>query len=302
MEKLSFEEKDSAASAVQREELIRALKENPAVRYLFARNGIPEKYLLTSPWTIKAWLSDFEPCQKCPGLSSCGQKKKGYFNNLVYDGILQTVQTPCRYQKEKLRALAHTDRFLINDMPEKLKTVSFKTIKTDGESRNYIEILSQAMRLSSEGKSFYLCGTMGSGKTYLAACAANDHARSGEKVCFVHYPSFCRRMAASAADGEYRTEADRLKYCRFLVIDDIGAESMTEWNRDSILLPVLDARYEDGLATWFTSNCDYDSLKSHFAYSRSGKEESLKAARIVERIHAMCEVGTLTGKDRRNAL
>ena len=77
---------------------------------------------------------------------------------------------------------------------------------------------------------------------------------------------------------------------------------MTEWNRDSILLPVLDARYEDGLCTWFTSNCDYDSLKSHFAYSRSGKEESLKAARIVERIQAMCEVGTLTGKDRRNAL
>ncbi len=53
MEKLSFEEKDSAASAVQREELIRALKENPAVRYLFARNGIPENICRLHPGQSK---------------------------------------------------------------------------------------------------------------------------------------------------------------------------------------------------------------------------------------------------------
>jgi primosomal protein DnaI len=109
-------------------------------------------------------------------------------------------------------------------------------------------------------------------------------------------------MAASVSDGEYRTEFERLKFCRFLVIDDIGAESVTEWNRDAVLLPVLDARYEDGLATWFTSNCDYESLKSHFMYVRGGKEESLKASRILERIQAMCEIALLTGKDRRNGL
>ena len=302
MQKLDFENRNQNTAERETKELIRNLKNNPAVQYTFRKNEIPAKVLETSPWKIREWLIKFHPCQKCPGLSSCGQGRRGYFDNLVYDGILQIVQTPCRYQKEKLKSLAHMENYLVCDLPEKLKTVSFKTIETAGEDSNYIRALSQAMRLSNEGKSFYLHGTMGSGKTYLAACAANDHARSGEKVCFVHYPSFCRRMSDSFNDGEYRQEAERLKFCGFLVLDDIGAESVSEWNRDSILLPVLDARYEDGLPTWFTSNCDYESLKSHFVYARGGKEESLKAARILERIQSMCEAAVLTGKDRRKSL
>jgi primosomal protein DnaI len=80
---------------------------------------------------------------------------------------------------------------------------------------------------------------MGVGKTYLAACAANERARKGDKTAFIHYPTFTMRMAAQINDGEYRTELKRLMYADFLVIDDIGAENCTEWNRDQLLLPLL---------------------------------------------------------------
>ena len=74
---------------------------------------------------------------------------------------------------------------------------------------------------------------------------------------------------------------------------------MTEWNRDSILLPLLNARYDEGLPTWFTSNCDLVSLKIHFTFTAKGAEDELKAERILERIQTMCEIQTLTGEDRR---
>ena len=89
-----------------------------------------------------------------------------------------------------------------------------------------------------------------------------------------------------------------MQYAEFAVIDDIGAENVTEWNRDSVLLPILNARYEANLPTWFTSNCDIASLRVHYSFSR-GKQEELKAARIIERITSMCTVAVLTGEDRR---
>ena len=281
------------------EKLIAQLKENAAIQYLFSHNNIPASFIETAPWRLRQWMIDYNPCQGCKGLDRCGQKTKGYYSNLVYDGILRNEMTPCRYMKGRLKALAHMENYIVNDLPKGMQTASFRTVETENESENYLIILSKAIRLSSEYQSLYLHGTMGSGKTYLAACAANEHARNGEKVAFVHYPSFCQRMAGMITSGEYRDEVKRMQYADFAVIDDIGAESVTEWNRDSILLPILNARYEANLPVWFTSNCDINSLRIHYTFSNRGKQEELKAARIIERITSMSRVLTLTGEDRR---
>ena len=86
-------------------------------------------------------------------------------------------------------------------------------------------------------------------------------------------------------------------YADFLVIDDIGAENCTEWNRDVILMPLLNHRYEEGLATWFSSNCDIPSLQRHFTFSANNREDVLKAERIIERIRHMAKAVALTGRD-----
>lgn len=300
MEKASFDNISQSEKQKQdTEKLIAQLRENPAIQYLFRRNEIPEHYLETAPWRLRQWLIDFNPCQGCKGLERCTQKQKGYFNNLTYDGILKNEITPCRYMKAQLKAVAHRDMYIVSDLPERLLTASFRNIETSREEEDYLLILHQAMQLSNEYRSYYLHGTMGSGKTYLAACACNEHARNGEKVAFIHYPTFCSRMASMYASGEYRDDLKRMQYAEFAVIDDIGAESVTEWNRDSLLLPILNARYEANLPTWFTSNCDIPALRSHYSFSSRGKQEELKAARITERITSMCVIGVLTGDDRR---
>ncbi len=301
MEKASFESISTTdRQKEETEKLIEQLRENPAIQYLFKRNEIPARFLETSPWRLKQWLIDFNPCQGCRGIEFCKQKKRGYFNNLTYDGLLKNEITPCRYMKAELKALAHREQYIVSDLPERLLSASFRNIETSHEEEDYLLILHQAMQHSNEYRSLYLHGTMGSGKTYLAACACNEHARNGEKVAFIHYPTFCTRMASMYTSGEYRDDLKRMQYAEFAVIDDIGAESVTEWNRDSILLPILNARYEAGLPTWFTSNCDIPSLRIHYTFSNRGKQEELKAARIIERITSMCTVAVLTGEDRRN--
>ena len=302
MQKADFTVRQTEQQIRDTEELKRELKNDEVVMKLFRTSAIPEKYLEISPWKIDDWRKQYAPCVGCQGLSRCGQNKEGYYQALVYDGLLQNVLMPCVYMRQKLQKEKHLENYLVSDLPKPLKTVSFKQILADNESKEYLKVLQEAIEASHHSEGLYLYGTLGSGKTYLAACACNEHASRGEKVAFIHYPAFTQRMASLLRTDEYRTELKRLMYADFIVIDDIGAESCTEFNRDTILMTLLNHRYEEGLATWFTSNCDLASLQQHFTFASKNREDVLKAERIIERIRHMCKVAALTGRDRRKPL
>ena len=187
-------------------------------------------------------------------------------------------------------------------MPDHLCSVSFSKIDLTKEKNEYVFAYSQALACFNDHVGVYLYGSMGVGKTYLCACACNAYARDQKKVAFIHYPSFVQRMASRVQAGEYKQELDILKFVPFLVIDEIGGEGVTEWNRDSILFPILNERYEKRLPTWFTSNEDLESLKNHFVVTNKGKQEKLKAMRIMERIRSMAKPIALVCENRRNYL
>ena len=293
----------SEAQKEKTKTLIAALKNSKDIISALENNNIPVEYAETAPWKIREWIKGMQPCNGCKGLQDCRQKKKGFYSNLVYDGILHFNLSACAYQNDKNRAEAHLENYLLaEDLPDRMKTVSFKNIDLENEDEDYVSTYVRITDLCDEGKSVYLYGSMGAGKTFLAACAANKYAREGKSVAFIHYPTFVQRLASRVANGEYRTELDRMKFAQFAVIDDIGAENCTEWNRDSILLPIISARYEKGLPTWFTSNYNTKILAQHFTVTNKGNEEEAKAARIIERISVMCMPIKLTGSDRRKKL
>lgn len=297
--KINIPQDKLAQMEQQTRELKAKLKSNPQIASLIERGDINQACIEQYPWKLNAWLKDFEPCIGCKGLAFCRQKTKGYFSAVKYDGVMQKYKKACKYMRAKEEAEAHMQMYLVNDLPETMRTISLEGLNADNEADSYIACASTLLNDSVENQSVYLYGNMGTGKTYLAAGACNDHAKAGEHVAFIHYPSFCARMAATFKDDEYKHELDRLKFVKFLVIDDIGAENVTEWNRDSILMPLLNAREAEKLPTWFTSNCDLEVLKAHFAFSSRGAEDQLKAERILERIETMCKVQVLTGRDRR---
>ena len=283
----------------QTQELIVSLLSNVYVKAVMKENNLDESIIRANPWKIRSWLDHFAPCINCTGLVTCGQAIRGYYDNPVYDGVLQIEKKACRFEREKLKERSHLACFLINDMPQDLYTVTFSRINLKGESADYADLWQACVSAAMEGQGLYLCGPMGTGKSYLASCAANYYAMHGRIVCYVHYPSFTRRITSMVKTGEYDREVERMGYCDLLVLDDIGAEQVSEWNRDSILLPVLSKRYDNHLATWFTSNEDLKSLKEHFMLTRGGNMERMKAERLIERIENMSEMKTLLGEDRR---
>lgn len=299
MQKMDFTIEISEKEKQDTDALVEQLLADPMVMNYATKHDIPLSIIRSHPWTIDEWRKQIRPCESCKGLAYCKAQIEGYQNMLVYDGILKKVQTPCRYKEAELTKCKHLSNYLINDLPRNMETVTFGTIETEDEKKAYLKTASAALVASQNNQGLYLYGPMGMGKTYLAACAANVRAKKGMKVAFVYWPDFVQRMASMVKSGEYRTEMERLKYAKFAVIDDIGAESVTEWNRDQLLLPVLNARYEAGLTTWFTSNEDLDSLLDHFRFSSKGDQADVKAERILDRIKALSSPEALTGKYRR---
>ncbi len=281
----------------ERQELIARLQADVSVHRLMKQQGIPEAELLSHPYLFQRYLNEVEPCRGCTSLSSCRQKQRGYHMGLHYDGILQETVAACRYERDHLKDEAQMERYLICDFGEALRSVRFQNIQLDGEPSDYITAVLKLNAYSEEGKGVFLYGNMGTGKTYLAACAANRAADQGESVVFLHYPSFCDRIAVTMYSGEYRKEADYCRAAGMLVIDDIGAEEVTERNR-MVLLSILDSRMQKGRMTWFTGNVDLNSLREHLRTAR-GKDSVSAADRIIERIRALTEPVYLGGNDRR---
>ena len=302
MERVGFRDVRTQEELQKAAELATLLKNDKTLLTLFSQNNIPLSQIDSHPYMIHSWYKKYQKCIRCTGLKNCAQNTQGYVDNLVDDGFLHTEKRACKYMQERLEQRKHLENFLINDMPEKLVTVQFNTIQVEKEDAAYLNVLAQCMTACNGDKGVYLYGTMGTGKTYLAACACNQYARNGKKVAFIHYPTFTQRIVSKLETGEYRSEVQKLMYAHFLVIDDIGAESVTEWNRDSILLPILNARYEKELPTWFTSNEDFDTLQQHFTFTNKGKVEKVKSLRIMERLHSMAKPIALLGESRRQYL
>ncbi len=288
-------------SAEEKQQLSASLLEEPKVKALIKDGYISAKTVMKSPYRLQAWLHALSPCIRCAGLNMCGQKTKGYFMNLIDDGMIREELTPCKYMKTKLKDEAHCANFTYSDISPKYRSIGFSSITARDGGDAYLNTVMKLQDLFEEGKGAYIYGPMGTGKTYLAACAANDAARQGKKCAFLHWPSFTAKMQSLVKTGEWEETVRKMTYVGFLVIDDIGAESISEWNRDQILQPILVYRYEHDLPVWFTSNYDPDTLTVHFTYTKNKNDET-GAQRVMERIRHMAEAVPLSGNDRRNTL
>lgn len=281
----------------ERQKLIHDLSSDHAVIDELNRLDIPLEEISRHPYQIKRYLDDISKCSGCTSLNMCRRQQKGYRPSLSYDGILTNAVTACEFEIRRSINEAHLKNYLICDLSDEMKQVSFESIDLDDQDSAYIRSMNHALRCCMQSKGLYLYGSMGTGKTYLAACAANYMAKDGKKTAFVHYPSLCQRITATLRTGEYKTETDRLSYADFVVIDDIGAEEVTDRTRN-LLLSILDARMQNRKTTWFTSNNDFSTLLDHFVTTSKG-DDRMEAMRILERIRALAETEKMVGRDRR---
>lgn len=141
--------------------------------------------------------------------------------------------------------------------------------------------------LRQQGKGLLLFGTVGTGKTYAAACIANALIDKGYPVLMTNFARI-----ANTVQGlfEGRQEYyDSLNRFPLLILDDLSAERKTEYMQE-IVYNVIDSRYRAGLPLIVTTNLTSEELKhpSDISYQRT-------FSRLLE----MCLPVKVEGKDKR---
>src|SRR5699024_10264885 len=109
-----------------------------------------------------------------------------------------------------------------------------------------------------DGEGLYLYGKFGVGKTYLMGAVMNALKSRDIDSFIVYTPDFFREMRQAIGDGTFQEKLDTVKQARVLILDDIGAETISGWIRDDVLGAILQHRMLEKLPTLFTSNYDYD--------------------------------------------
>ncbi|MEG0563253.1 ATP-binding protein [Anaerorhabdus sp.] len=283
--------------------LVEQLKKDEHILNFIKRNNCSIDLVEKYPIKFNKWLDVKMKCENCPSLNSCVQPVKGQFQDLEWNGLLTPVIRTCRYQVTQNKEVAHMVNYLVCDMPKHFYNLKIEDIQIRGESKDYFDALLKVVDWLKNPKErgLYLYGSVGVGKTYIAACAANYFARKGKKVAFIQVPDWISRMKnCFDADDTFTKEISKVKRADFVVFDDIGAESVTPWVRDELLFPILNKRMEEKKMTWFTSNEDFVSLENHFRNTKQNDQEEMKAVRILERVKALSNEFQIPGKNRRN--
>ena len=262
---------------------------------------LPKEELIKYTSLIKDCSVELKNCENCKNIMECKNTVTGYVyypsleqNNLVFSYIA------CKYKKKLEKERAYQNNVMIVDMPKEILDASMKNIYTDDKNRletiKWLTTFIKKYEMGEKTKGLYLTGNFGCGKTYLVAACFNELAKKGKKVAIVYYPEFLRELKESFSD-DFKNIFNKTKKAELLLIDDIGAETTTNWNRDEILGTILQYRMQESLPTFFTSNLSIKELEEHL--SGSDSEGKIKSRRIIERIKYLTDNITMVAENRR---
>ena len=278
---------------------INQLKNNLYLRSFIQDNNLSDEFLNDNYSVFLRVLKSNEKCINCIGLKNCSQLSKGQRLSLSYDGVLIEEIEYCKYGLNKLGNESLRNSYVYCDVPASLFGIDLNNIQYEDFQRQlYLKLASILHKKTDKG--LYIGGDLGVGKTYLCIALCNSLVKNGHKVGFVKVSSFFNEMKSLIGRNEsLDRKINALKTCDYLVLDDIGSETVSEFVRDDILFPILDYRLENKLVTIFTSNLNKEDLFKHYQYDRKEKSNIMNAKRLMERIDILTEDYVLDGRNLR---
>ena len=190
-----------------------------------------------------------------------------------------------RYQEEQMlqqdkdmRAMEALKRQSLMD--ERLRDVSFDSFrKTNDNAYNLKLCLRYAnhfdeMLAKNQGLLFY--GGVGTGKTFAAACIANQLLNQRIPVIMTSFVKLLESMQGFSEDDSALIA--RLNRAKLLIIDDLGAERSTDYALEKVY-DIVDSRYRAKLPIILTTNLSMTELK---------ESTDIRYTRIYDRIFEMC--------------
>lgn len=264
---------------------------------------ITEKTIERSLVKLYEYISQCKQCQQCPSLEKCTNLMKGYEPHLVLRGNvidLRYDRCPKKVIDDERRKHARLIQSIY--VPQDILNASFEQFDFDKGrimASRMADTFVENFKKGKKQKGLYFHGKFGVGKSYLLGAIANRLAEKEVSSMIVYVPEFIREMKSAIGDQTLDTKLDIIKKAPVLMLDDLGAETMSSWVRDEILGTILQFRMLENLPTFFTSNFNLTELEYHLTYSQRGEEEKIKAARIMERIKYLADPVLIDGPNRR---
>ena len=284
---------------------IKALKDEEFVKVVNNLDISDEiKYRYTSNLQEIAKINSI--CSKCKGLAFCPYDIPGLKKTATVDNnIIKFIYKNCSYKEKDENETSFLKNVTIYKMNKEIKNASFKNIYKDDSSRletiKYLKNFYDNYKKSEKIKGLYLYGNFGCGKTYLVAALFNELAKCGVHSTIVYFPELLRSLKASFGNIEdnYEERFNEVKEANLLLLDDIGAEKITDWARDEVLGVILQYRMEENLPTFFTSNLSIKDFEEHLQIGNTA-EDKIKARRIIERVKYLSNILEMNSINRRN--
>lgn len=236
---------------------------------------------------------DLLMCGKCHTQKECVITKS--------DGTTRTVRCACECsvaqnakeaeEKRKRDRLQYLDSMRRTGFPDaEMREWTFaKSDHTDQKNENIARrYVANFDAMRSQGTGLLLCGSVGTGKSFLAAAIANELISQGTPCLMTNFSRIISRISEKfGGDQKY---LDNLNRFDLLIIDDLGAERDTEYMWEKVM-DVIDARYRAGLPLIVTTNLNPKDL-----YDPS----DIRRQRVFSRLKEMCIFLEVNGADRRS--
>lgn len=224
----------------------------------------------------------------------CGGKKRSRIE-VSGEEIIVPVPCECRLraaEEEKkqtaamLAAMRSSELRRLSLMDSSLAEYRFSAADQSANSasigmcRRYADLFP---KMKQDNRGLLLFGSVGTGKTFTAACIANALLEQGIPVVMT--------SLVKLVDGGADDLCSRMSAIDLLILDDLGAERSTDYALEKVY-NVVDSRYRSGLPVIYTTNLTLEELK-HPA--------DMRYARIYDRVLERCFPVEFRGCSRRKS-
>lgn len=237
------------------------------------------------------------------GLVYCGKCKEPKQCREMVFGELTVLPIPCKCVKEayakeeqriyqmQLEAKVSGMRVTAFGANSKYITSRFDTSDGSNESvmnaaKMYCEKFDEFKR---DGKGLMLYGECGTGKSFIAACIANQLIDKGISVIFTTMSKIVNKLQSTF---DKREIYDVLREVPLLIIDDFRAERSTEFMNE-VTFEVINGRAETRMPLIVTTNLTAEDIKG---------EHGISQERVISRLLGMCIPIEVKGSDKRREM
>lgn len=227
------------------------------------------------------------------GLLYCGQCNTRKEREIIwFDGKPKKVPVMCkcraegeRLKKEQMQKeeeMRSIQRAKISSMmDDTFRTACFANYQIRNGNERHLKVAKKYCiefnKMYERNQGLLFWGTVGTGKSYTAACIANYLLEANTSVVMTSFVRILQEMQGFDRERE-EVFTNKLNSVKLLIIDDLGAERSTDYALEKVY-GIIDNRYRAKKPLILTTNLTLQQMQ---------EATDIRYARIYDRIFEMC--------------